>query len=61
MMTTPTFPVSDIEEFAKYLGLNGSDADLFYECHYNLNEEYDDYESTWEGATESIEIYWWKF
>ena len=57
MMTTPTFPVSDIEEFAKYLGLNGMDADLFYECQYNLNDEYDDYEAAWEGATESIEIY----
>jgi hypothetical protein len=56
-MTTPTFPVSDIEEFAKYLGLDGTDADLFYECVYNLNEEYDDYESSWEGSTESIEIY----
>jgi len=57
MMTTPTFPVSDIEEFAKYLGLDGMDADLFYECQYNLNDEYDDYEAAWEGATESIEIY----
>ena len=57
MMTTPTFPVSDIEEFAKYLGLDGTDADLFYECQYNLCDEYDDYEAAWEGATESIEIY----
>ena len=57
MMSTPTFPVKDIEEFANYLGLDGTDADLFYECHYNMVDEYDDYEYSWEQATESIECY----
>ena len=32
----------DVIEFAKYLGLDGVDADLFYEQYYDLdNEEYD--------------------
>ena len=55
-MTHPTFPVSDLESFAEYLGLNGQDSDLFYECYYNVNDEYDDYECHWEGAQESIEV-----
>ena len=47
---------SDLESFAKYLGLSGSDSDLFYESYYNLNDEYDDYELYYEGNTESIEF-----
>ena len=32
----------DVIEFANYLGLDGVDADLFYEQYYDLdNEEYD--------------------
>ena len=32
----------DFIEFARYLGLDGVDADLFYEQYYDLdNEEYD--------------------
>lgn len=50
MMTTPTFPATDIEEFAKHIGLDGTDVDLFYECYYNLNDDYDDYESYWEDS-----------
>lgn len=57
MMSTPTFPVKDIEEFANYLGLDGTDADLFYECHYNMVDEYDDYDYNWEQSPESIECY----
>ena len=33
------FPISDVEDFASYLGLDGTDADMFYESYYNLNIE----------------------
>jgi len=38
------FPVSDMEDFASYLGLDGIDADIFYESYYRLNvdDEWDD-------------------
>ena len=47
-MTNPcpeAFPVTDVEDFANHLGLDGSDADMFYESYYmlNVNEEW-----TWE-------------
>ena len=29
----------DLERFAEALGLDGQDADLFYEAYYNLNYE----------------------
>ena len=38
------FETSDVEEFAKYLGLYGQDADLFYESCYDKvlsDEEYE--------------------
>lgn len=31
------FPVTDVEDFASYLGLDGTDADMFYESYYQLN------------------------
>ena len=31
------FPVSDIEDFASHLGLDGTDADMFYEVYFGLN------------------------
>ncbi len=43
------FPVSDIEDFASHLGLDGTDADMFYESYYNLN--IDDW--TWEEELET--------
>ena len=47
-MTQPcpeAFPVSDVEDFANFMGLDGTDADMFYESYYmlNVNEEW-----TWE-------------
>lgn len=37
---------SDLEAFAKWNGFEGTDADLFYENYYGLNEEcYDDIEA----------------
>ena len=38
------FPISDVEDFASYLGLDGTDADMFYESYYRLNidDEWDD-------------------
>ena len=36
----------DLDEFAKYLGFEGLDSDLFYENYYGLNEDcYDDIEA----------------
>ncbi len=37
------FHQSDFEKFANYLGLDGIDADLFYEAYFDLNED-DEYE-----------------
>ena len=31
------FPVTDIEDFASHLGLDGTDADMFYEVYFGLN------------------------
>ena len=33
------FHQSDFEEYAAFLGLEGSDADLFYESYYGLDSE----------------------
>ena len=33
---------TELEDFANHLGLHGSDADLFYESYYDLdNKEYE--------------------
>ena len=37
------FSQDDIEEFAAWLGFEGSDADTFYEAYYDI-EHYDDQE-----------------
>ena len=37
------FSNDDIEEFAAWLGFEGSDADTFYEAYYDI-EHYDDIE-----------------
>lgn len=43
----------DLEDFAKWNGFEGSDADLFYETYYGVESDYyDDYE-----AGEAIENY----
>ena len=48
------FYLSDLEDYARHLGFDGLDADMFYEAYYNLDadEEYDDldYEYTLEGV-----------
>ena len=43
-LSPDVFPVTDLEDFASYLGLDGMDADIFYESYYNLNidDEWDD-------------------
>ena len=33
------FPVTDVEDFANHLGLDGTDADMFYEMMYNIDGE----------------------
>ena len=38
------FSQDDIEDFAKWLGFEGTDADTFYEAYYDI-EHYDDYEA----------------
>ena len=38
-MTQPcpeAFPVTDVEDFAKHFGLDGADADMFYEMMYDI-------------------------
>jgi hypothetical protein len=45
-MKPTDFPVSDIEKFAEYMGLDGIDSDLFYESYYQL-DECDSYELEW--------------
>ena len=40
-------------DFAEYLGLNGVDADLFYESYYDLNSDEYDYEHLIEEHYES--------
>ena len=66
--------VSDMEDFAKeYLGLQGSDTDLFYESYYNLDNdgyEEDEYrdetnQTKWEywyleGLIPSIFVFTWQ-
>jgi len=37
------FNASDVESFASHLGLRGSDADLFYECYYSLDDKVEDW------------------
>ena len=54
-MTTPNFKDSDLETFAKFMGFEGIDSDLFYESYYNICQEYEQYEGEWEYAAESIE------
>jgi len=34
----------DVLSFANYLGLEGTDADLFYESYYNLDSDSFEYE-----------------
>ena len=43
------FPVTDVEDFANHLGLDGTDADMFYELMYSLN--IDDW--TWDDEEET--------
>ena len=31
----------DVLDFAKYLGLEGIDADMYYESYYNIEYDYD--------------------
>ena len=44
------FSQDDIEEFAKWLGFEGSDADTFYEAYYDI-DYYDDIEAEIPEAT----------
>lgn len=37
------FSNDDLEKFAEYMGLDGADADLFYESYYNLDSEDEDW------------------
>ena len=38
----------DFEEFARYLGFEGSDADMFYEAYYQLDSNDEEYEAVLE-------------
>ena len=49
----------ELESFAKFIGLQGSDYDLFYETYYSLEKE--DYEEELSQAEEDlIETYFAK-
>lgn len=50
-MNPTEFPMSDIEKFAEYLGLDGIDSDLFYESYYEL-DEYDYYDVEWNDSSD---------
>lgn len=43
-----------VQEFAEYLGLSGTDVDLFYESYYNMNYDENDYDSVFEEQNESF-------
>ena len=43
--TSTVFPITDVEDFASYLGLDGTDADMFYESYYNINVDDEWYET----------------
>ena len=48
-MTHQDFLNEDLELFAEHLGLDGIDADLFYESYYQLkNEDIEEWEIPWE-------------
>ena len=50
------FSSEDVLAFAKHLGLDGVDGDLFYESYYQLDNK--DYEYDYDGVIEeSYEIY----
>jgi hypothetical protein len=42
-LTPDSFRSSDMDDFAKFLGMDGLDADMFYESYYQLNVD-DEYE-----------------
>jgi len=48
------FPVSDVEDFASYLGLDGTDADMFYESVYGLNTDDWDWDDEYREEDKSI-------
>lgn len=37
------FSTNDLEKFAEYMGLDGADADLFYESYYQLDADDEDF------------------
>lgn len=47
MCLSPKFPVVDVENFASYLGLEGTDADMFYESYYQINTDDEHEEDTY--------------
>ena len=52
-MTSPcpdAFPVTGVEDFASYLGLDGTDADMLYEMMYDIEG--------WEWEDEMDKVEW---
>ena len=43
-MRPPVVQNDDLEAFANYLGLSGTDVDVFYESYYHLNSDDYDYD-----------------
>ena len=47
LLDIETVTHNDLERFAEALGLNGQDADLFYEAYYNLDSQSMEVELGW--------------
>ena len=43
-LATFTMKNSELESFAEHLGLTGSDADMFYESYYGIDQDDSEYE-----------------
>ena len=50
----PPMENDDVLDFAKYLGLDGADAEMYYESYYNIEYDYDA-ELAMEAYYESVE------
>jgi len=55
-MSIVSVPNEEFDAYAHYLGLTGVDADLFYECYYQLDNEDYEYQDV---IDEHYEVYWW--
>ena len=50
LLDLETVTHNDLERFAEALGLDGQDADLFYEAYYNLDSQGMEVELAWSSV-----------